>query len=88
MITIYKYDLVKHSCRIEIHACAELLSLQLQNGKSVLWVKVDTDAPLTSRYFVRYGTGWEIDSDKYTNEVFVATVQDADGFVWHWFEVV
>jgi hypothetical protein len=88
MKTIHKHDLGKHAGRIETHTGFEILSLQVQDGKPVLWVKVCTDAALTTKYFVRYGTGWQLDSDELTNEVFVATVQDVDGLVWHWFEVL
>jgi hypothetical protein len=88
MLTIYKYDLIKHAGRIEIPYGAEILSIQLQNDKVFLWAKVDTEHYCVHRQFERYGTGWAIDHDAYTTENFIATIQDKDGFVWHWFEVI
>jgi hypothetical protein len=89
MLTIHKYDLIKDAGRIEIPAEAEILSIQLQNGKPFLWAKVDTDFYLSDRRFVCYGTGWELlENSTQESEIFIATVQDNIGLVWHWFEVV
>jgi hypothetical protein len=88
MLTIHKYDLYRHVGRVAIPVGATVLCIQYQDNKPFLWAKVDTDKPLRPRQFVLYGTGWGIENDDYYTEVYISTVQDKDGLVWHWFEVV
>lgn len=67
---------------------AEILTLQMQDGKPVLWAIVDPYAPHERRYFKVVGTGQKHEQPLtwFTKSAYVATVQERH-LVWHIFEV-
>jgi hypothetical protein len=82
MKVIYKYQLeVKPVNELQIDPEGEILSVQLQDGKIMMWVLTNPSNKTVLRYFSIYGTGHAI-----VNEgCYIATVQER-GFVWHIFE--
>ena len=81
---IWKYKLENI---IEMPKGAEILTVQIQNGKSFdtcIWAKVTPDNELEKRRFVVIGTGHSFDD---TNYKYIGTYQDSP-FVWHLFEDV
>lgn len=87
MITIHKHPLDNFG-EVRLPSKHEFLTVQMQNNKATFWFKVDTDSNECVKSYVLYGTGWEINEYDSTNEEYIATVQDTDGFVWHIFEKV
>ena len=82
METIYKYPLGPETI-LKLPPGAQPLTVQLQDGESMLWVKLDPAAPTISRHFRCVGTGHIItDGDRLT---YIATFQ-LDGVVFHAFE--
>jgi len=84
METIYKYelDVFLDEQTINMPDGAEILTIQTQNGRGQMWVKVDPHNPLVSRRFKTFGTGQELSGDTY-----VGTYQIQEGrFVFHVFE--
>ena len=87
MISIYKYTvhgngvLNRITCRRK-----KLLDIQEQNGELVCWIEVDDDLPETTTELVGLGTGWHLDKEDMYNLGYRKTVQDAAGFVWHFYE--
>lgn len=58
MIVVYKYELpLRDSADIEMHDGAQILKVDTQSDALVLWAKVDTDRPLSTRRFYIRGTG-------------------------------
>jgi hypothetical protein len=81
MIAIFKYQFKE---KIEMYENAIILSVHEQNDDVFMWVEVDTDKPVETRYFVLYGTGHRIQNE---SRKFIGTVHCAGGqFVWHIFE--
>jgi len=85
MSTIYKYPVgdVGEVFELEMPQGAQILDVQLQDGKPVMWALVDEKAPLDRRLFMIYGTGWALPG---AYGQYVATFQTPP-FVWHLFEV-
>lgn len=83
MKTIYKYDiLIQDSFSIWLPSGAEVLTVQVQAGKPVLWAIVDPAEPLSPHGFEMRGTGHPL------GEVgeYIATFQLPDmGLVFHVF---
>lgn len=85
MKTIYKYPLMLHDESIDMPVGAEILSLQAQIGRPVIWALVDTEQPLHKRRFRTYGTGNAIHDP---DGRYIDTFQTHDGvMVWHVFEI-
>ena len=87
MRTIYKFPLAEHSddkgiVHLEIPHKAKILRVDLQNGKSCIWVEFRKDDDKITRKFKVFGTGWDI---PYGFD-HVATWFE-DPFVWHLYEV-
>lgn len=86
MKSIYKYQLsVIHFEKLSLPEGAEILDIQYQDDKLMLWALVDT--PVTKqvkRTFQIFGTGQAILP---ANRKYLKTVQDG-AFVWHVFEVL
>jgi hypothetical protein len=78
---IYKYEV--DNIVVMPHK-AEILTVQLQNGRPWIWALVDTEKPSVERNFNVIGTGWEIEE---CNHKYIATFQDGD-MVWHVFEIL
>lgn len=89
MITIYKY-LIPNSGVIELPLKAVVLSIGTQGTGIVIWAKIDTsEGKFVQRKFNTYGTGWDIEDQCCGNdEIFIGTVTDAGGYVWHVFEEI
>jgi len=91
MNTVYKYPLTWVTEQtVLLPKGAEVLTAMLQNDDLILWAMVDTDAPLTERYFQVYGTGHEI-SDAPDDMAYISTVRMQTAgteLIWHIFEVM
>lgn len=77
-MTIYKYN-VPGIYNIPLK---QVLDVQIQRGKIVVWCIVDEELPEDCIYFDICGTGWNVDRDLGT---YIGTVQDDDSYVWHVF---
>ena len=77
-MTIYKYN-VPGVYNIPLK---QVLDVQTQRGKIVVWCIVDEELPKDCIYFDICGTGWNVDRDLGT---YIGTVQDDDCYVWHVF---
>lgn len=86
MKTIWKYPLKSDSELIYMPDGAEILSVQVQNNRIVLWTLVESDHPEVQRLFITYYTGQTIRADR-NQLLFVGTVQRDQGLtVEHVFE--
>ena len=83
---IYKYELdLTHKQTLELPQGAQILTIQLQDGKIVLWALVDDKCKLIkgNRFIECYYTGKEIEiSHELT---YISTIQ-YNGLVYHFFE--
>lgn len=84
---IWKFNLtVNSNFEIEMPKGAQILSVQSQNNRGVMWALCDTQAEKEKRAFQIYGTGHNMPSE---GIVYVGTFQQADQtLVWHLFEKV
>lgn len=65
-----------------------ILDIQLQGQSLVCWIETRDELPETTTEIVSVGTGWEIPSDVIMDSRYIKTVQDADGYVWHFYELL
>lgn len=65
--------------------CSQILDIQIQHGKTVVWVETQDDMPAVNLRFVAMGTGWEIPTEVIDRMQYIKTVQDVAGFVWHYY---
>jgi len=70
---------------IEVPIEGEILSVQNQNNKIVLWMKINTKNKIEKRRFIIFGTGQNIDTFS-ENIIYIGTVQMSTLLVWHVFE--
>ena len=83
MKTIYKYELRSQDASMKLPLGAEILTVQLQDGRPMLWALVDPENVLVDRFISTVGTGWQVeDSMKY-----ICTYMEGY-FVWHVFEMI
>lgn len=83
MKTVHKYELKSHDASIKLPLGAEILTVQLQNDRPVLWALIDPGNELVDRFISIVGTGWDVeDSMKY-----ICTYPDGY-MVWHVFEIL
>jgi hypothetical protein len=82
MKTIWKYPL-SPSALMEIPEDSNILAIQVQRSQVCMWVELDTDKPLVSRYIRYYGTGHELPDDP---GEYISTFQLGD-LVFHVYEV-
>lgn len=91
MKTIWKFNVkITDSQEIEMPKGAEILTVQMLVSYINLWAIVDTDAEKETRTFHVYGAGNpipEIDLLHQTRK-YIGTVQQAEFYVWHVFEIV
>jgi hypothetical protein len=86
MITIYKYPIsIEDATIIDMPVDAQILSIQVQHRKIVLWALVESDNQNEQRVFEIYGTGHNMDHYYKEGRIHRATVQWGD-LVWHIFE--
>ena len=64
-----------------------LLDIQLQGEILMCWIETRDDCPETTTKLLSIGTGWEMPSDFMNDSFYFKTVQDAYGYVWHFYEV-
>lgn len=88
MRAVFRYPIAfEHEQDIEIQRNAELLTIERQtrapHGLS-LWALVDPDAPGVRRRIMLVGTGH---TEVTEGARWIATCQEADGFVWHFFDM-
>ncbi len=87
MDTIYKYPLIEQTTHLDIPLPAKFLSLGKDaEGNTCVWFIVNPDSSETESYwFYKYGTGWPIDRELYTQYCqFIGTVIE-EPYVWHVF---
>jgi hypothetical protein len=83
-LVIYKYELALTEKQvIQMPDCAEILSVQIQNGGIFLWALVNPNYKNKDVLIAIYGTGNPIYR---TNETYISTCQ-LNGFVWHIFRL-
>ena len=91
MKTVYKYDLeVTDKQTISLPKWADILCVQVQDGKPRIWAKVDTkETRFEDRTFYIHGTGHPINEADNALMVHWATFQLLNGaLVFHVFEEV
>lgn len=64
-----------------------ILDVQKQGLDLVCWIETRDDYPETTTELVSVGTGWEVPTDVMEYTKYIKTVQDAAGFVWHFYEL-
>jgi hypothetical protein len=85
MRTIYKYPLqITDEQLVSMPAFAEILTVQLQDGKPVIWAYVETTASQDRRLIETFGTGNPITNQ--SERKYIGTYQLPDGLVFHVFE--
>lgn len=88
MQRIYKYEMPdSNDFYLELPIGAQFLSLQLQNGKPMMWFLIIDPAEAQSFYthFCVVGTGQQVPSWHGVRLQYLDTIQ-IDGFVWHLFQ--
>lgn len=89
---IWKWTLQRSDLEtLQMPACAQPLTIQVQNGNGEpqLWALVDEDAPLLPRTFATYMTGeYLLDLPEGQERVYIGTYQLYHGMVFHVFELV
>ena len=83
---IFKYPLepVGRDTTLYLPRNSELLTIQFQRGVPTLWAMVDETQEIVDCVVITcFGTGWDI-PDNYTG-TYLFTIQDAGGYVWHYF---
>jgi hypothetical protein len=81
---IYKYPITP-MCDFQLPKDAQTLTVQVQHGEPVMWVKFDPDAPKITRHFVALPTGSEFPDEPIN---YINTFQLPNGLVFHVFEVL
>lgn len=86
---IYKYP-VNGNGAVNPIVCrrSRLLDIQLQGNEMMCWIETRDDLPETTTELVAFGTGWPIPTELFTDMRYFKTVQDAAGFVWHFYELL
>lgn len=81
MKTIWKFELAKPVCRVDMPVCAKVIRVGRQGASICLWAIVESDNSLEKRLFAVVGTGHPIPHDgRYLGS------WDDGPFVWHLFE--
>lgn len=88
MKTIFRFDLQEAAMQtIEMPKGAQILHIARQTRfplRLSLWALVDPDAPPVERQIQLVGTGHGEVPDE--GATFIATYQEASGYVWHFFD--
>lgn len=87
MKTIYKYTLeLNDRQEIVMPALAEILCVQMQDGKAHLWAEVESNATKYTRIIGIFGTGNPIPSNP---KAYIGTIQiPLHGLVFHVYEIL
>jgi hypothetical protein len=83
MKTIYKYELRSKDGSIKLPKGAEILTVQIQDGRPMLWALISPGNVLEDRFISTVGTGWEVED----NMKYICTYME-EYFVWHVFEMI
>jgi hypothetical protein len=83
MKTIYKYELRSQDASMKLPKGAEILTVQIQDGRPMLWALVNPGNVLQDRFISTVGTGWEVED----NMKYICTYME-EYFVWHVFEMI
>ena len=83
MKTIYKYELISQDVSMKLPLGAEILTVQIQDGRPMLWALVTPGNELVDRFISTVGTGWEVED----NMKYICTYMEGY-FVWHVFEFI
>lgn len=88
-IRIYKYPVAGNGTVTPI-VCRKnrLLDIQLQGCEMMCWIETNDKLPETTTELVSFGTGWPIPEELISTMRYFKTVQDAAGFVWHFYELL
>ena len=82
MKKVFKYELQGKDVILKLPLGAEILNVQLQNDRPVLWALVDPNNVEVDSICI-VGTGWDVeDNMKYINTYMEGY------FVWHVFEII
>lgn len=86
---IYKYPVEGEGVPNQI-VCGrvKLLDIQLQGNQMMCWVETRDDLPVSTTELIGFGTGWPIPTEIIGKMKYFKTVQDAAGFVWHFYELL
>ena len=79
---IFKYEVNPGTIKAPI---LQILDVQIQDGKLVMWALVDEDALQKTVEFAVYWTGQEIKQEVLKEFEYFRTLQDDMGLVWHVF---
>lgn len=82
---IWKYQLEQMHSSIMMPIGAEILTMQLQNGKPCIWALVDPEAEKSIREIEIHGTGHDISYTDIIQRKYIGTYQ-VEPFVFHVFE--
>lgn len=86
MKTVWKFKLeLTDIQRIQIPACAQILTCQMQGDDMVLYAFLNPVMKPESRTIIIFGTGHEREESDLHPYRYLATLQQ-NGFVWHVFE--
>lgn len=86
MAEIRKYIIDYNRTDIEMPLDSEILSIQNQHGKMVIWALTEPSKPVEVRTFVKVLTGFEMNEP---SARYIGTVQFDNGlFVNHLFEII
>lgn len=88
MKTIFKYSIpIKDFFSISLPLGSKILTVQIQQNNPYIWVLQDTNYSFSKcKGFRLFGTGHEIDEDKWDTCNYVGTFQMKDGHeVWYLF---
>jgi hypothetical protein len=84
--TIWKFPLtITDFQEIEMPSTAEILCVQLQDGKPCIWALVYPEAKKDIRTFATYGTGHDFPPHTEIKQTYIGTYQ-LPGLVYHLFE--
>ena len=84
MVNIYKYPLEWTTSQTVKCRGDQILDIQIQNNRPVMWVLEQDDSKEKDITIVLRGTGTAV-LDNLDDYFYISTTQ-CDGFVWHWFE--
>lgn len=84
---IFKYETyLTDRFELDMPVGAEILTVQVQNGRPFLWALVSPDSPKVQRSFRLIGTGHPVE-DTISKESYIGTYQVGGGrYVFHLFE--
>ena len=86
MRVIWKYHLPDYPGEVDIEmpSDSKILDIQVQHGKPVMWVMVETASHPINRNFKVYASGEQVFEDAGD---YKGTWQTVFGLVWHLFEM-